>query len=233
MAGQPQSKRARVEIEVPSFEKVDLSQFSLKDNGKGKNGHKAFPLVAGESVRFNLTPSGWLKTPFGFDIDTKFEKPSFLGGKEPENPGTPEGLHLRINVEKAEAEFLTQLDDLSKDAFEQLVKAKWSPLVGENALFGTSSAKVTVVLKGEGLTKIAVVLDNKVVRGEGWEFLKQFVDAGNTFRQAEVKLVARVKKLWNVGGKAGVKLEATQLVLRPTERPKEADAFGDDDELLA
>jgi len=231
-----QQKRARVEIEVPSFAKVDLSQFTLKDHGKGNNGHRAFPfpLVAGEAVRFNLTPSGWLKAPFGFDVDTKFEKPSFLGGKEPENAGMPEGLSLRINADKAEADFLTQLDGLCKDAFNQLAKgSKWNELVGENTLFDNYFVKVMVILKGEGLTKIAVVADNKVKRGEGWEFLKPFIDSNNAFRQADVKLVVRVKKVWNVAGKAGLELEATQLVLRPTERPKEADAFADDSELLA
>jgi hypothetical protein len=42
-------------------------------------------------------------------------------------------------------------------------------------------------------------------------------------------------KLWNVGGKAGIKLEATQIVLRPgaNTRPQEVDAFADDAELLA
>ena len=44
---------------------------------------------------------------------------------------------------------------------------------------------------------------------------------------------ARVKELWNVGGKAGIQLEATQIVLRPGDRPKEVDAFSNDAELLA
>jgi len=236
MAQQPQSKRARVEAEIPSFDKVDLSKFTLKDYGKSKNGgngHKAFPLVAGESIQFNLTPGGWLKTTFGFDVNTKFEKPSFLGGKEPETVGTPEGLNLRINIDKAEGDFLTQLDGLCKDAFEELVKkVEWNLLVGETPVFSTYFCKVTVVLKGDGLTQIAIVADNKVTRGEGWEFLKPFLDSNNGFRQADVKLAVRVKKLWNVAGKAGVKLEATELVLRPLGRPK-ACAFGDDSELLA
>ena len=102
-----------------------------------------------------------------------------------------------------------------------------------NALFGTISTKITVVLKGTGLTKIAVVADGKVVRGEGWDFLKVYLEAGNTFRHAEVKVVARIKKLWHVSGKAGLKLEATQIVLRTTDKPQEADAFADDAELLA
>ena len=57
--------------------------------------------------------------------------------------------------------------------------------------------------------------------------------AWDSFRHAEMKLVVRVKKIWNVSGKAGLKLEATQIVLRPTERPVEANVFADDAELLA
>ena len=233
MTDQPQSKRARVEIQIPSFADVDMSKFTLKDNGKGKNGHLSYPLVDGQVVRFNLTPSGWLKTPFGFDVETKYEKPSFLGGKEPEKPGKPEGLNLRLNLEDAEAEFLTELDSHCQTEFEKLTKAKWNSLVTEAGLFGKTSAKATVILKGNGLTQIAVVDNNQVLRGEGWDFLKQFVEPGNIFKQSDVKLVAKVQKLWNVGGGAGIKLEATQIVLRTTERPKEMSVFGDDAELLA
>ena len=232
MAEQQPAKRARVEIEVPSFADVDLETFTMKDNGKGANGHRAFPLVGGEPIRFNLTPDGWLKTVFGFDLSTKFEKPSFLGGKEPEN-GASEGLSLRVSLQKTHAEFLSQLDEKSRDGFTEIAKNAWSALVTEDSLFATSSTKITVVLKGAGLTKIAVVADGKVVRGEGWDFLKTYVEGGNTFRHAEVKVVARIKKLWHVSGKAGLKLEATQIVLRATDKPKEADAFADDAELLA
>ena len=187
--------------------------------------------MGGEPIRFNLTSDGWLKTVFGFDITTKFEKPSFLGGKQPEN-GTSEGLALRINLEKTQAEFLKQLDEKSQEGFGQLVKNSiWSAVVSDESLFGTVSTKITVVLKGTGLTKIAVVADGKVVRGEGWDFLKTYTDAGNTFRHAEV--VARIKKLWHVSGKAGLKLEATQIVLRTTDKPQEADAFAGDAEILA
>ena len=232
MAEQSPAKRARVEIEVPSFTNVDLKQFTMKNNGKGTNGHRAFPLVGDEPIRFNLTPEGWLKTVFGFDITTKFEKPSFLGGKEPENGGS-EGLALRVSLQKTQAEFLSQLDEKSREGFTEITKNTWNALVTEDSLFGTSSTKVTVVLKGEGLTKIAVVADGKVVRGEGWDFLKAYIDAGNTFRHAEIKLVACVKKLWHVSGKAGLKLEATQIVMRSTDKPQEVDAFADDSELLA
>ena len=233
MAVQPATKRARVEIVVPAYSAVQLNEFTLKDNGKGENGHKASPLVAGTTIRFNLTPDGWLKTPFGFDVDSKFEKPSFLGGKDPKRAGIPEGLNLRFNLQQAEIEFLQELDDAAKRAFAELAKATWNPMLSENALYNSTSVKATVVLKGDDLTEIAVVADNKVTRGEGWEFLKGFIDEGNTFKHADVKLTVRVTKLWHVGGKAGLKLQATQLVLRPSEKPREAAAFADDWALLA
>ena len=222
------AKRAR--IEVKPFQDLDLNQFVLKNNGKGKNGPIVYPLIAGEPIRFNLTINDWLQTPFGFDLETKFEKPSFLGGKDPEKPGTPEGLNLRLNLQPAQAEFLSKLDNAARKAFADITTANWNPLVNANAILRLSSCKVAVILKGDGLTKLAIVQNSKVERGEGWEFLQGY---NSNFKRAEVKLTVRVKKLWNVAGKAGLSLEATQLVLRPTEKPTEQDAFGDDQELLA
>ena len=229
--GEPAAKRARIEIK--SYTEIDLSEFALKDKGKGKNGHLAYPLLGGETIRFNLSPSEWLRTPFGFDVDSKFEKPSFLGGKEPEKANSSEGLSLRLDLADGQAEFLTELDKTAAEAFAKIVDAKWNPLVATNPLFKSSLCKVSVILKGSDLTKLAIVVDGKVHRGEGWEFLEPFVTRCNAFKWADVKITARVKKLWNVAGKAGLGLEATQLVLKPSERPTEEDAFGDDDELLA
>ena len=48
----------------------------------------------------------------------------------------------------------------------------------------------------------------------------------------EVKVAVRVKKLWNVAKKAGLSLEATQMVLR-IDKPMEEEVFGNDAELLA
>ena len=109
------SKRARVEYDAPIFSNVDLEKFSLKDKGKGETGHKAFPLVDGKTVEFNLTPTTWLHAPLGFDVSSKFEKPSFLGGEEPKN-GASEGLSLRTHVPVDEAEFLKKIAELKKPA---------------------------------------------------------------------------------------------------------------------
>jgi hypothetical protein len=231
MATQSAAKRARVEIEVPSFDTLSLDEFSLKESGGGKN---LYPSMAGESLRFNLTPTGWLQTVYGFDLNSKYEKPSFLGGKAPARPGAPEGLNLPISLTQKETDYLTDLDAKCQEAFVAKNKAAWSSLVSEASLFGGSkSTKVKVILNGENQTKLAVIKDNKVVRGQGWDFLKDHMEDCNSFKHAEVKLTVRAKKVWIVEGKAGFNLEATQLVLRPTERPTEMDAFANDAELLA
>ena len=78
----------------------------------------------------------------------------------------------------------------------------------------------------------AIVQNGRVTRGEGWDFLQRFLAGSANCRRAEVKVTTRVKKLWNVAKKAGLSLEAIQMVLR-IDKPVEEDAFGDDDELLA
>ena len=229
-AMEPAIKRAR--IEVKPFQEIDLGQFVLKNNGKGKNGQNTFPLVAGEAIRFNLTPNGWIETPFGFDTSCKYECPSFLGGVPPEKEGTPEGLSLRLNLQPEQAEFLSKLDEASQKAFAQVTDAAWNPMVARDDMRNLKSCKVKVILKGTDLTKLTIVQNGTVTRGEGWDFLQRFLVSSANCRRAEVKVTTRVKKLWNVAKKAGLSLEATQLVLR-IDKPVEEDAFGDDAELLA
>jgi len=230
---EPASKRAR--IEVDSFNKLDLSQFTLKDNGRSKNGGiNVYPLIAGDVVRFNLTPDDWLQTPFGFNLDGAYENPSFLGGKAPEKVGTPEGLSLKVNLAAPQAEFVKKLDDTARTSFAKFADAKWNPLVVENDKYSNFLCKFNVIFSGDGLTKIIIVDDRKILRGEGWEFLKEhgFTNGTNAFKRADVKLSAKIKKLWHVAGKAGLTLEATQLVLRIATKPNEEDVFGDDEKLL-
>ena len=62
----------------------------------------------------------------------------------------------------------------------------------------------------------------EVHRGEGYEFLKGF---DSSFKRAQVKLVLRVRNLWQMDERAGLSLAATQLVLKLHDQPEEADAF--------
>ena len=161
--GEPAAKRAR--IEVKPYTEINLSEFTLKDKGKGEKGHLAYPLLAGETIRFNLSPSEWLRTPFGFDVDSKFEKPSFLGGEAPEKAGASEGLSLRLDLADGQAMSMRELDKTAEDAFAKLVDAKWNALVTTNPLCKSSLCKVSVILKGADLTKLAIVVDGQVQRG--------------------------------------------------------------------
>lgn len=234
-AMEPTTKRAR--IEVKPYHGMSLETFTLKNNGKSNNGVKgginAFPLIDKEPIRFNLTPGGWLLAPFGFDISGKYENPSFLSGTPPEKPGASEGLSLKVNLWADHAEFLGKLDDVAQKAFAELAPdATWKPMVATDEERKLASSKVKVVLKGADLTKLAIVKNGVVVRGEGWDFLMGFLAGSGNCRRAEVKLTVRVKKLWNVAKNAGLSLEATQMVLR-IDKPEDEEAFGDDEELLA
>ena len=234
MAEQGSAKRARREIEVKPFSQLDLAKVEVKDKGKGKSGHLSYPLLENDVIRFNLTPSDWIRTPFGFDIDGKYEKPSFIpGGMSPAVEGMSESLSLRLEVPQEQADFLCKLDGACKEGFLKIAEGKWNDLVASNPVFKNYTCKVGVVLKGRDLTKIAIVVDGKVERGEGWFFVEPFYKRCNGFKNADVKMSVKVRKLWNVAGKAGLGLEATQLVLRPAERPAEKDLFADDSELLA
>jgi len=220
----PAAKRAK--IDVVNFDQLNLQEFTLKQVGKTKKEQKIYANISGAPIRANLTPNDWLITRFGLDLSGNYEKPSFLGGKAPERAGCPESLSLKVTLNTSQAEFLQKLDETAQTALSDLMPAKWNPLVSPEY----SQCKVSVVLAGDGLTKLVVVKDGKVHRGEGWEFLKSFE---TKFNHAEVKLVFRVRKVWHLAGKAGMALEATQLVLKPTERPVEEDAFGNDSDLLA
>ena len=57
------TKRARAEIQILSYRQINLQEFTLKDKGKGKNGHIAYPLLRGEAIRFNLKQGDWLRAP--------------------------------------------------------------------------------------------------------------------------------------------------------------------------
>lgn len=229
------AKRARAEI--ANFGDLSVEKIQFKDLGKTKNGTPGVVLLhEGCGVRFNLTPSDWLSTKYGFDTSCAFgKKPSFLGGEMDEKVDS-ESLAMRIVLNDETTTFLKEIDEKASEEYKKLCKAEWKSLLAEDTLFGgNASVRINVVLKSKDrskLSKLTVVQNGKVDRGEGWDFLAEYMDGCNNFRHAEVKVCLRFKQIWHVDGKAGLKLVATRIVLRVTEAP-EADPFGDDAELLA
>jgi len=216
----------RAKIDVSSFDQLNLEQLTLTQVGKTKKDQKIYVNIDKLPVRTNLTPNDWIFTRFGFDFTGTYEKPSFLGGKVPDRKGCPESLSLRVTLNPAQLEFLQKLDEATQTAYAEISPGKWNPLVSPEH----QQCKVSVVLAGDGMTHLTVVKDGAVHKGLGFDFLKTF---DCNFSSAMVKMVVRIRKVWQHTGKAGLSLEATQLVLKPRERPVEEDAFADTDALLA
>jgi hypothetical protein len=165
---------------------------------------------------------------YGFDLSGRFEQPSFLTGKTAEKVN--EGLSVRIGVDGLQLAFLQKLDDKMRAAMAKIdPAATWQPLVTPNELYKNHSIKVHVNLKGNSCTSLKV-FGEEVLAGSGWNFLEPQLELHNRFRKADAKLVVRVNRVWRMGPKAGLSLEATQLALKPAEKMVDEDAFPDDTE---
>jgi hypothetical protein len=74
-----------------------------------------------------------------------------------------------------------------------------------------------VVLKtanSSDLTSFIVrVHGQPIVKGSGEDFIKPLLDANQSFKRAEVKVVASVNKIWISGGKAGITWRAVSVAV--------------------
>lgn len=228
---EPSPKRAR--IEVPSFKDLNLDKLSLKDNGMNRQGKTkmVLPLFDGRKLQCNLTPVGFLKTPFGFDTSCKYEKPAFLMGT---TAGKTESLNLVLQLGPEEADFFRALNDFFKKKYAELDnKPLWYELVKENEKYGATGS-VKVILDGENQTQLKIVGGDKQIQtGYGWDFLKTYMDASRNFRGARCKVSLKLDHLWCKLGQAGIALIATHIVLAPAEEWGSWDEVFDDESLLA
>ena len=230
---EPSPKRAKVEL--PSLKDLDLERLTLVDNGPSRNGGKLVqPLLGQSKLWCNLTPQGFVKTPFGFDLSSKFEKPSFLGGAA--SNARSESLSLTLQIGAEDATILKVIDRTFKEKFAALdKKSQWHELLTEHDKYG-SSIKVKIVLAGDGMTQIKLVTaDKKIQTIYGWDRLKPYLTENRNFRGSRCKVTVCLTNLWCVSKKAGITLTATHLVLAPpdvVEAAADEDAF-DDEELLA
>ena len=136
------AKRAR--IEVQSFTQVRVEDLRVKELDKDSGA----PIVVVFGLTpFNLTPSGWLSTRYGFDMNFKYGKPpSFLGGEKSEKSKS-ESLAMRVSLDAETAAFLKRLDEKASEEYKKIHDVTWQPLVSEDGLFsGGSNVKVQVAL---------------------------------------------------------------------------------------
>ena len=234
VTAEPSPKRAKMEMQ--SFKEVDLHKLSLKDNGMNRQGNAklVLPLFDGQKLRCNLTPAGFLKAPFGFDVSCKFEKPAFLMGTP---AGKTESLNLVLQLGSEEAAFFRGVNEFFKNKYAELdKKPQWHDLVNETDKFGPVG-KVKVVLDGANQTQLKIVGTDKQIRtGYGWTFLKEHMEESRNFRGSRCKVSIALTGLWCVSRKAGLTLTASHLVLAAAEKAEDWgswDEVFDDESLLA
>ena len=223
------AKRART-AEVVLYTDVDVSKLSLSVRDTEKYGKMVTAVIDGQVPHINLTPGCSLQVLFGFDMGGKMEPRSF-NSEAAAKPN--ESLSLRVVVESAQAEILRKLDDKCRELYaDKGLEGDWMPMLAtpaleENLPDFARTVRLHVCLKGE-CTDITVKDGVEVRGGSGWEFLNSFEAGRGGFRYASVKAAVK-PRVWAVGGKCGVSLAVTQLVVRPEQKPVVQNAFADDD----
>ena len=112
---------------------------------------------------------------------------------------------------------MQKLDKRLRELFAPSDEIDWLPILMEKAEHASSfSIKVSM------LNTTIKVFDGKEIRnGSGWEFVKDF-----QFQNASAQVAFAPVRVWEKDGKAGVALEATELVIKEGEtRPKMTDFF--------
>ena len=222
----PAAKRAKV-VAAVAFSDCDPSKLEVKTHKDEKGAVYYHAALGGEAPRFNLTPAGCLKVIYGFDMAGAVEMRSF-NSKVLAKPN--ESLGIRVQVADELLDFLGKLDRQCRELFQQTgASHEWSPMVAHNDKYNNDTVKLSVGLTGQ-CAALKVRVGDEVLKGEGWQFLKDNADdPRSAFSGAEAKVAVKLR-LWTQDKKAGVSLVATQLFLKPREKPAvvEEDAFADD-----
>ena len=219
----PEAKRTKIVAAVPLSQISDLSDVTMKSH-KDPKGIFYWILLDGEVPRFNLTPAEPIKIIFGFDMVGAVERRSF-NSDAAAKPN--ESLAVRVQVDGDLGAQLAKLDARCGQLFAEMDGAgKWMPLVSHNDKYDNDSVKISVCFTGR-CTQIKILCDGEPVKGEGFDFIKKHSDSrSSSFVGAEAKVVAKLR-IWQIEGKAGLALDATQIFLKPSEKAivTEEDAF--------
>jgi len=115
---------------------------------------------------------------------------------------------------------MLKLDKRLRELSAPYAKIDWLPILMEKPEHA-SSFSIKVSMRNTCLK----IYDGKDLRvGKGWEFVKDL-----SFQNANAKIAFAPVRVWEKDGKAGVALEATELVIQEGEiRTKMADCFSVD-----
>ena len=221
------AKRART-AEIVPYTEVDVSKLELSVREDEKYGKFVTVMMDEKIPHLNLTPGCSLKVLFGLDMGGKMEPRSF-NSDAAAKPN--ESLSLRVVVERAAADVLQKFDRKCQELYEEKgLKGEWMPMLATPGMQGNYTlpdfarlARLQVCLKGD-CTAITVKDGDEVLSGSGWEWLNSFEAGKKGFRYASIKAAVK-PRVWAVGGKCGVSLAVTQLMVK-VEKPVVQNIFG-------
>ena len=222
-------------MKTPAFGEIDVDKVMLNAY-KLPNGKTSYtPLVDGVRARFDLTPPGALVfSNWGFETNYNLapeKKPSFLGGQ---STTKSESLEINVELNEAQAAFLEALDKKVSLDFAKNAKSTWHPAV-KHGKDGIPMLKVRVQLTGDDLAALKVVEEGVFHKGSGWPFLQPWMAKTRNFGPCKAKVVVTAVRVWEVGGRAGLFFQASELTLMSVAKPRPQfeSAQADEDAMMA
>ena len=203
MNSEQEQKKARVNEAFP-FMDFPLKDLMLRKPIFETKSTYSIPALK-DSVRnpfVNLTPNKgeWLRICFDVDVEQ--------ASTQKDAKGTPLAFKLVYDVKDKQEEFMKELDKRFQDLLGPSEKRDWMPILVDKIEYA-SSISMRVNLRSTCIK----IYDGKELRtGKGWDFVKDF-----RFQNSLAKVAFLPVRVWEKDGKAGVALEAAELVLHEGE----------------
>ena len=176
-----------------------------------KYGNKTFEFVSAPPL---VADSG-VTLAYGIELEGRFtELPVFAGG-------THDRSFVQLNL-AIDSEFADRVSELetsvrSKSAF----RGDWtSSVANKSGISSGSAAEQSYVLKVRLDVTSATPTNFRVGSAplaRGWPALREMLDAHGNLRGADVKVVLRPQKVWEVQGKVGITWKLLQIDFEPRE----------------
>ena len=167
-----------------------------------KYGNKTFEIV----IAPPLVADSGVTVAYGIELEGRFtELPVFAGG-------THDRSFVQLNL-AIDSDFAARVSELeasvrSKSAF----RGDWTSSVADKG--DIPMLKVRLDVTSATPTNFRV---GSAPLAHGWPALKEMLDAHGNLRGADVKVVLRPQKVWEVQGKVGITWKLLQIDFEPRE----------------
>ena len=176
-----------------------------------KYGNKTFEIV----IAPPLVADSGVTVAYGIELEGRFtELPVFAGGTHDRS-----FVQLNLGIDSDFAQRVSELEAIvrSKTAF----CGDWTSSVADKGgISSGSAAERSSVLKVRLDVTSATPTNFRVGSAplaRGWPALREMLDAHGNLRGADVKVVLRPQKVWEVQGKVGITWKLLQIDFEPRE----------------